>query len=238
MDVRSDPRYPGVWFYGEVVIAPDVTIFPGSHIGRPPKVTGSIHQRPSVTLPTLLGAGSVIGANVVLYAGVALGRDVLIGDGATIRENTVIDDGAIVGSNATIQNSVYVGRNSRVLDLSHITAHVRIGDDTFVSVGVLTMNDNSMAQGGALNPPVIGSGVRIGGGAALLPGMKVGDGALIATGAVVTHPVGENIRVQGVPARPYGKTEKTDSQIWNEYYYGGIETGPVSAHDGAAPSDR
>ncbi len=212
-------KYPGVWLYENVLISDDVTIFPGAVIGRPPKGTGAINQRPKAIDVTLIGEGSVIGANAVIYQGVALGRNVLIGDGASIRENTVIDDDAIIGSNATIQNDVYIGRCSRVLDLSHITAHVRIGDETFVSVGVLTMNDNSMGQGGELNPPVVGDHVRIGGGAALLPGMQVAEGALVATGAVVTHDVGSNIRVQGIPARPYGKTPETDAQIWREYYF-------------------
>jgi acetyltransferase-like isoleucine patch superfamily enzyme len=212
--------YPGVWFYGNVVIGPGVAIFPGSVIGRPPKGTGSIHQSPTKkTKTTVLGAGSVIGSNAVLYQGVILGDEVLIGDGACIRENTTIDDYAIIGSNATLQNDVFVGRKSRILDLSHITAHVEIGENVFISVGVLTMNDNSMAQGGDLNPPRVEDNARIGGGAALLPGMQVGHGALVATGAVVTHPVGDNIRVQGVPARPYGTTPKTDEQLWTEFYF-------------------
>lgn len=215
-------EYPGVWFFGDkkdILIGENVTIFPGAVIGRPPKVTGAIHQRPTAEQHTILGSGSVIGANAVIYQGTALGRNVLVGDGATIRESCTIDDDAIIGSNATLQNNVRIGRCSRVLDLSHITAHVVIGEETFVSVGVLTMNDNSMAQGGELNPPKIGDHVRIGGGAALLPGMVVEEGALVATGAVVTHPVGANVRVQGVPARPYGKTPQTDDQIWKEFYF-------------------
>lgn len=217
--VHQKEQFPGVWFYNNVLISSDVTIFPGAIIGRPPKGTGSIHQRPTAHRHTIIGRGSVIGANAVIYQGVALGRNVLIGDGATIREDTTIDDDAIIGSNATLQNNVYVGFKSRVLDLSHITAHVRIGDNVFVSVGVLTMNDNSMAQGGALNPPRVENNARIGGGAALLPGMIVGHGALVATGAVVTHPVGDNVRVQGVPARPYGTTPQTDEQLWTEFYF-------------------
>ena len=220
MTPRLNPDYPGVWFYDDVLIGTGVTIFPGAVIGRPPKATSAVHQRPLAEQHTIIGHGSVIGANAVIYQGTALGRNVLIGDGATIRENSTLDDDVIIGSNATIQNNVRIGRCSRVLDLSHITAHVVIGEETFVSVGVLTMNDNSMGQGGDLNPPRIDNHVRIGGGAALLPGMHVGEGALVATGAVVTHTVGENVRVQGIPARPYGKGPSTDGQIWNEYYFG------------------
>ncbi len=215
---RTDEGYPGVYFYGDVLVEQGVTIFPGAHIGRPPRATGSIHQKPKAGKTTYLGPGTIVGANAVLYQGVQTGSRVLIGDGATIREDTVVDDDAIVGSNATIQNDVWIGKRSRVLDLSHITAHVKIGDDVFISVGVLTMNDNSMAQGGELNPPSIERNARVGGGAALLPGTHVGENALVATGAVVTHDVGENVRVQGVPARVYGQpVAETEKQIWDAY---------------------
>lgn len=238
MNTHSDPRYPGVYFYGDVVIANQVTIFPGAHIGRPPMATGSIHQTPRTNLSTLICRGSIIGANAVLYQGVALGRDVLIGDGATIRENSVVDDNAIIGSNVTMQNNVYVGRRSRVLDLSHITAHVHIGDDVFISVSVMTMNDNSMAQGGELLPPKIMNGARIGGGALLLPGVVIGEGALIAAGSVVTKNVDANIRVQGIPAKRFGlPIPKTDEQIWDEAYFKD-EARTVGSPDGVKPSAR
>lgn len=208
-----------VFFYGDVEVEKGVKIFPGAHIGRPPMVTDSINRAPVPTGKTVIGEGSIIGANAIIYQGTTLGKRVLIGDGATIRENTWIEDDVIIGNNATIQNSVHVGKRSRVLDLSHITAGVSIGSDVFVSVAVITMNDNSMGQGDDLVPPQIGDRARIGGGAALLPGMVVGEDALVATGAVVTHPVGNSVRVQGIPARPYPVTRKTSEEIWHEYYY-------------------
>jgi acetyltransferase-like isoleucine patch superfamily enzyme len=180
--------------------------------------------------------GSVIGANAVLYRGVALGRNVLIGDGATIRENSIVDDNSIIGNNVTMQNSVYVGRNSRVLDLSHITAHVSIGDNVFISVSVMTMNDNSMAQGGELLPPQIFDGARVGGGALILPGVAIGENALVAAGSVVTKSVDANIRVQGIPAKRYGlPVPQTDDQIWSEAYF---EAGTFRSPDGFEPADR
>ena len=48
----------------------------------------------------------------------------------------------------------------------------------------------------------IGADVWIGGGAILLPGITVGDGALIGAGSVVTRDVAPGARVAGNPARP------------------------------------
>ena len=48
----------------------------------------------------------------------------------------------------------------------------------------------------------IGSDVWIGGGAIILPGVTIGDGAVIGAGSVVTRDVEAGITVAGNPARP------------------------------------
>jgi maltose O-acetyltransferase len=48
----------------------------------------------------------------------------------------------------------------------------------------------------------IGSDVWIGGGAIILPGVTVGDGAVIGAGSVVTRDVKAGQTVTGNPARP------------------------------------
>jgi maltose O-acetyltransferase len=48
----------------------------------------------------------------------------------------------------------------------------------------------------------IGSDVWIGGGAIILPGVTIGDGAVIGAGSVVTRDVGAGATVMGNPARP------------------------------------
>jgi len=48
----------------------------------------------------------------------------------------------------------------------------------------------------------IGSDVWIGGGAIILPGVTIGDGAVIGAGSVVTRNVGPGVIAAGNPARP------------------------------------
>lgn len=50
-------------------------------------------------------------------------------------------------------------------------------------------------------PVSIGRDVWVGGAAVLLPGVSVGDGAIIGAGAVVRDHVAAGKRVAGVPAR-------------------------------------
>lgn len=195
-----------------VNIPKTTTVYPGAIIGRIPMAAGVIARQPETPRETKIGERCVIGANAVIYAGVHLGDDVLIGDGTCIRENTDVGDGTVIGSNCTVQNGAKIGKRVKIVDLSHITFDCVIGDEAFISVGVYTMNDNSMQRGGEVVGPKIGARARVGGGALLLPGVLVGEDAVVGAGAVVTHNVAPGTQVMGVPART--KEEKVYPQEW------------------------
>lgn len=184
-----------------VEIPASTTVYPGAIIGRMPMAAGVIARKPAEPRETIIGERCVIGANAVIYAGVHLGDDCLIGDGTIIRENTTIGNSTVIGSNCTVQNGAIIGNRVKIVDLSHITFDCVIGDEAFISVGVYTMNDNSMQRGGDVVGPKIGARARVGGGALLLPGVRVGEDAVVGAGAVVTKNVLPGARVMGIPAR-------------------------------------
>ena len=73
-----------------------------------------------------------------------------------------------------------------------------------------------------VKPVVIGNDVWIGSNVVILQGCKVGDGAVVAAGAVVTHNVEPYTVVGGVPAKKIKdrftsdlKKKLQDSQWWN-----------------------
>ena len=98
---------------------------------------------------------------------------------------------------------------------------VRTGDD--VSIGpeatILTLGHDPQSpefsdRGGDVN---IGSRVWIGYRAVILPGVSIGNGAVVAAGAVVTRDVAPFTIVAGVPARKIGdRTEKLSYQLHYE----------------------
>nr|WP_269810123.1 sugar O-acetyltransferase [Kineosporia rhizophila] len=87
-------------------------------------------------------------------------------------------------------------------------APIRIGDHVLLGpkVGLYTSNhalDPAERRAGACTarPITIGNEVWIGGGATILPGVTVGDGAVVAAAAVVTKDVPSRTIVAGNPAR-------------------------------------
>jgi acetyltransferase-like isoleucine patch superfamily enzyme len=105
------------------------------------------------------------------------------------------------GKNITIGKNVFINSGCRFQDQGGIT----IGDGALIGHNAVlaTLNhgikpaDRSAA---CPAPIVIGKNVWIGANATVVPGVTIGDNAIIATGAVVTRDVPENTIVSGVPA--------------------------------------
>ena len=197
-----------VTLYKETSIGKNVTILDGTIIGRPPIPTKSIKRKISIKLePVIIGDGSVVGCNVVLYSGIKIGKNVLLGDLCTIREECEINDDAIISRLVTINYSTKIGKRTRVVDSSHLTGNMIIEDDVFISTGVLSANDNRAIKTNVtkydreVKGPFIRKFARIGAGAILLPGVEIGENAIVAAGAVVTKSVPPNKMVLGIPAR-------------------------------------
>ena len=113
------------------------------------------------------------------------------------------------GKNITVGKNVFINSGCRFQDQGGIT----IGDGTLIGHNVVlaTLNHGiSPDERHDLFPaPIhIGKNVWIGANATVLPGVTIGDNAVIAAGAVVTKDVPANVVVAGVPAKVIRKTEK------------------------------
>lgn len=112
------------------------------------------------------------------------------------------------GRNLVLGRGVFINSGCHFQDQGGIT----IGDGALIGHNVVlaTLNhDPSPARRATLLPApiVIGEKVWIGASATLLPGVHIGDGAIVAAGAVVTRDVPPRTIVAGVPARPIKTVE-------------------------------
>jgi bifunctional UDP-N-acetylglucosamine pyrophosphorylase/glucosamine-1-phosphate N-acetyltransferase len=148
----------------------------------------------------VLGQDVVIGPHVVFGPGVSVGDGVeILGfshiEGATIAAGSRIGPfarlrpGAEIGEEAHIGNFVEVkksriGKGAKVNHLSYI-GDAKIGAATNIGAGTITCNYDGFAK----HETDIGAGVFVGSNTALVAPVKVGEGAAIAAGTVVTRDV-------------------------------------------------
>jgi len=112
------------------------------------------------------------------------------------------------GKNLIIGKRVFINSGCKFQDQGGIT----IGDDVLIghNVVIATLNHsmNPDHRGDMVPKPVyIGNKVWIGANASLLPGVRIGDGAIVAAGAVVNKDVAPMTVVGGVPAKFIKKIE-------------------------------
>lgn len=105
----------------------------------------------------------------------------------------------------SISNS-YIGPNVYI----SCQEHVSIGDNSLIAGGVSIFDNNHNfssldapinTQGFNTNPVEIGNDVWIGQNAIILPGVKIGDQAIIGAGSIVTKDVPERAIIAGNPAK-------------------------------------
>ncbi len=159
-----------------------------------------------------IGDNSKLCTGAVIYDGVRIGNNCLVGDQARIRENCLIGDNSVIGAHVCIENNSLIGNHVLVESQSHITAYMEIEDYVFVSAHVTTTNDSLMAhplefrrelaEKRILYGGVIRRGARIGAGAKILPGITIGEEAVVGAGSVVTRDVPPYTVAYGVPAKP------------------------------------
>jgi maltose O-acetyltransferase len=138
-----------------------------------------------------VGAGSSVhasvvveNADVVVGARTRLQRDVFIrGPQVRIGNRVFCNDGVYINHHVTIEDEVSIGQFTRLITGGH-----QLGPG------------NHRAGTTTTEPIVIGRGSWLGASVTVLPGVTVGAGCVIASGAVVTRDCAPNGLYAGVPA--------------------------------------
>jgi acetyltransferase-like isoleucine patch superfamily enzyme len=152
--------------------------------------------------------GTTIGKDAVLRSGTIIYCDVIIGDrfqsghNVIIREKTRIGDHVSIGTSVVIEGNTRLGSDVSLQSMVYIPTNTTIGDHVFIGPNTVLTNDRYPPSGiGGLVGPVIDHHAAIGANATILPNIHIGEGALVAAGAIVTRDVPAHKLAVGAPAR-------------------------------------
>jgi UDP-2-acetamido-3-amino-2,3-dideoxy-glucuronate N-acetyltransferase len=177
-----------------------------------------IHPTAEVSPQATIGAGVKIWHQAQVREGAHIGANCIVGKGV------YVDFDVSVGANSKLQNGVYVYHGAK------------IEEGVFLGPGVILTNDQlprAINPDGSLkadtdwevSPTLVRRGASIGAGVVVLPGITIGEFAMIGAGAVVTRDVPRHGLAYGNPARLRGYVchcgqvltsswEKEEQSIW------------------------
>ena len=198
--------------FGNVALGEDSVVEDFCILGSPPRGCDDGE------LPLRIGDEALIRSHTVIYAGNTIGRNFQTGNKVNIRESNTIGDNVSVGTLSVIEHHVTIGNDVRIHTQAFIPEFSVLEDGCWIGPNVVLTNAKYPQSLGAkeqLSGPVVRKCAKIGANATLLPGVVVGENALVGAGSVVTHDVAPGTVVAGNPARlirqtselPYSQTD-------------------------------
>ena len=154
--------------------------------------------------PVQIGNNAIVRSGTIIYSDVEIGDDFRSGHFVLIREKTKIGNNVLVGTHTVIDGHCVLGNNIKLQTGVYLSTNTKIGDNVFIGPCAVLLNDKyPVRQDYQLKGPVVGDDVSIGASATVLPAVKIGRGAFIAAGAVVTRDVPPGKLARGNPAQCY-----------------------------------
>ena len=188
--------------YKNVQLGAGTTVEDFSLVGVPPR--GAADGE----LPTVIGDGSVIRSHAVIYAGNVIGSHFQTGNKVNIRESNTIGDNVSVGTLSVVEHHVTIGNGVRIHTQAFVPEFTVLEENCWIGPNVVLTNAKypvSPNVKDSLIGPTIKKGAKIGANSTILPGVVVGENALVGAGSVVVRDVPDGAVVVGNPARVIGQ---------------------------------
>lgn len=158
--------------------------------------------------PLVLGPGARLRSGTVLYDGTTIGRCLQTGHGVVIREACTMGDDVSVWSNSVVDYGCRIGDRVKIHCNCYVAQFTELEDDVFLAPGVMIGNDlypGDERSARLMAGPRIAAGAQIGINVTILPFVRIGAGALIGAGSVVTRDIPAGAVAFGNPAVPRRK---------------------------------
>lgn len=168
-----------------------------------------VYQNPATTI----GENSVVRAGTIIYANCSFGANFQTGNRAVIREESHFGNNCSFGTLSQSDGQIKIGDNCRFHNNVFIATYTTCEDNVhFYPMSCTTDSLHPPCQKGR-EGPYLESGVIIGARVLLLPRVRLGAGAVVAGGSVVSHNVEPNMVVAGVPAKPIKRKDEVRCHI-------------------------
>lgn len=144
-----------------------------------------------------------VGAGVVIWYGTQVGDGAKIGENTIVGNNVYIDEGVIIGKNCKIQSGALLFKGVEICDGVFIGPQVCFTNDMYPRATNSKGKLKSSIEWKMRNTKVM-NGASIGANSTILPGVVIGQYAMVGAGSVVTKSVEKYGLVFGNPAKQMG----------------------------------
>lgn len=168
--------------------------------------------------PLAIGRDALIRSGSIIYAGSEIGCGFQTGHQVTIREESRIGDYVSIGTLSDIQGDCDIGNYVRIHSNVFVAQLSKIDNFVWIYPHVALTNDPTP-------PSTQFAGVHINSfavvatGSIIMPGLEIGQDALVAAGAIVTKPVENYAVVGGNPAKKISDVRKVKNHFTGQKAY-------------------
>jgi len=157
-------------------------------------------------METTIGDNAIIRSHTVVYSGNKIGAKFTTGHAAFIQQNNKIGENSSLGTHSVILHDARIGNNVKIHTNSFIPEFTVIEDGVWVGPHVVITNVlhplcKKSKECMRLRFVTIGKGAIIGANVTILPGVKIGEKAVIGAGSVVRDDVPPRTIMAGNLAR-------------------------------------
>ncbi|MFN2588984.1 MAG: hypothetical protein ABR613_12825 [Actinomycetota bacterium] len=159
--------------------------------------------------PLRVGPRSTIRSHTVLYAGSDLGERFETGHHALVRAGARTGVNFRLGSYSSLEGEVVAGDYVRIHGYTQVGNGSRIGDFAWI-YSLCTLTNDPLPPSSLFEPVVVGDAAVVCPSATLMPGCRVGRGAFVAAGALVSGDVPD-----GAVVSPDGRVSGRVDRLMN-----------------------
>jgi bifunctional UDP-N-acetylglucosamine pyrophosphorylase/glucosamine-1-phosphate N-acetyltransferase len=190
-----------VFIEATVEIGQDTVIYPNTYLQGATAIGRQCRLGPNTIIrDSTIGDGCIIEASVV--EGAVLEDSADVGPFSHLRPGAHLAQGVHVGNFGEVKNS-YLGPGVKMGHFSYV-GDATVGQDVNIGAGTITCNYDGQRK----HRTIIEDGAFIGSDTMLVAPVRVGAGAKIGAGSVVTHDIPPDSVAYGVPARVKGEVKE------------------------------